>query len=133
MTPLQVIVDASAFVDVLVGSPAAGAVRERLRAHQLVAPAHFDAEVLSALGRLSRAGTLSERQAGDRVRRLAGAPVRREALPGLLAGAWGRRHNLRLVDALYVELAHQLGDIPLITTDGGLAASTANAELIQPG
>jgi predicted nucleic acid-binding protein len=46
--PDRVIVDASAMVDLLVGSPVSVAVHERLRARELHAPAHFDAEVLSA-------------------------------------------------------------------------------------
>lgn len=47
----------------------------------------------------------------------------------LLDGAWRRRHNLRLVDALYVELATQM-DAPVITTDAGLAAASSSAELV---
>ncbi|MGN6088011.1 MAG: PIN domain-containing protein, partial [Actinomycetales bacterium] len=31
-------------------------------------------------------------------------------------GSWARRHQLRLVDALYVQLAVELG-CPLVTTD----------------
>ena len=45
----------------------------------------------------------------------------------LLTGAWNRRGNLRLVDALYVELAEQL-DAPIITTDERLAATVPQAE-----
>ena len=127
--PDQVIVDASAMVDLLVGSPVSVAVHERLRARELHAPAHFDAEVLSAVGRLQRARHLSDRQAKTRLDRLAAAPIDRHGLPALLAGAWRLRHNLRLVDALYVELAHQL-DLPIITTDAGMAAASASAELL---
>lgn len=116
-------------VDLLVGSPVSPAVRERLRARELHAPAHFDAEVLSALGRLHRAGHLSDHQAKTRLDRLAAAPLDRHRLPTLLTGAWRLRHNLRLVDALYVELASQL-DAPIVTTDAGLAAASASAELV---
>jgi predicted nucleic acid-binding protein len=38
----------------------------------------------------------------------------------LVEGAWSRRQNLRLVDALYVELALRL-EAPLVTTGGRLA------------
>jgi predicted nucleic acid-binding protein len=127
--PERVIVDASAMVDLLTGSPLAGAVRDRLRAHELHAPAHFDAEVLSALGRLQRAGQLSPSQVKARIDRLAVAPVDRHALPPLLAGAWGLRQNLRLVDALYVELARQL-EFPIATTDTGMADASPLAELL---
>ncbi len=127
--PERLIVDASAMVDLLVGSPLAGAVRRRFQAHELHAPAHFDAEVLSALGRLHRGGHLSDRQTATRVGRLAAAPIDRHPLAPLVAGAWRRRHNLRLVDALYVELADQT-DMPIVTTDAGMAAAAPSAELI---
>lgn len=125
----RLIVDASAMVDLLVGSPQGAAIRARLRGHELHVPAHFDAEVFSALGRLERAGALTARQVKSRIERLEVAPIQRHLLAPLLSGAWKRRHNLRLVDALYVELAHQL-DSPIITTDSGLAAASSAAVLI---
>ena len=70
-----VIVDASAMIDLLVGSEVAGAVENRLRGHELHVPAHFDAEVLSALGRLQRAGEMSARLVTTRLQRVATAPI----------------------------------------------------------
>ena len=123
------IVDASAMVDLLVGSPIASAVQNRLRGHELHVPAHFDAEVLSALGRLHRAGELTVRQVTSRLQRVAAAPLQRHLLAPVLAGAWKLRDNLMLVDALYVELANQL-DAPVVTTDARLAAASSVAELL---
>lgn len=125
----DLVVDASAMVDALAGTALGPVVIARLRDHTLHAPAHFDAEVLSALGRLQRAGSLSVRQVNTRVARLQSAPVQRHLLAPLLDGAWRRRHNLRLVDALYAQLADDLG-VALVTTDAGLATATANAELV---
>ncbi|MDP8977550.1 MAG: PIN domain-containing protein [Actinomycetota bacterium] len=127
----DVVVDASAMVDALAGTPVGPAVAARLRDHTLHAPAHFDAEVLSALGRLQRAGVLSARQVGLRVQRLEAAPVQRHLLAPLLKGAWRRRHNLRLVDALYAQLADDLGTA-LVTTDAGLSFASATGELVEP-
>ncbi len=118
-------------VDLLVGSPQAAAIRERLRGSQAHVPAHFDAEVLSALGWLVRAGKLPARQAADRVRRLQRVPAERHALPPLLLQAWQMRQNLRLVDALYLALAQQIG-APVFTTDARLASATQVAHLIEP-
>jgi len=123
----RLIVDASAMVDLLVGSPPAASIQARLRGHELHVPAHFDAEVLSALGRLHRAGHLTARQTSARIDRAAAAPIERHLLAPLLAGAWKRRQNLRLVDALYVELAGRL-HAPIITTDAELAAASQAAE-----
>ena len=64
----EVVLDASAFVDLLLGNPLGAAVRTRLAGQSLRAPGHIDAEVLSALGRLSRAGDLDD----DTVTRLLG-------------------------------------------------------------
>jgi predicted nucleic acid-binding protein len=123
------IVDASAMVELLVGSPTAAALQHRLRGHELHVPAHFDAEVLSALGRLQRDGQLTVRQATTRLQHLAAAPLQRHFLAPLLNGAWKIRHNLRLVDVLYVELANRL-EAPVVTTDARLAAASPVAELL---
>lgn len=125
----QLVVDASAMVDLLVGSPLGDPVRRRLEHHQLHAPAHFDAGVLSALGRLHRGGKLSTIAVASRLRQLAAAPILRHELAALVEGAWSLRLNLRLVDALYVELALRL-EVPLVTTDSALAAASSTAELV---
>jgi predicted nucleic acid-binding protein len=87
--------------------------------------------VLSALGRLQRAGHLSPDQVEERIDRLATAPIDRHALPPLLAGAWRLRQNLRFVDALYVEFARQL-EVAIATTDTGMAGASPFAELLAP-
>lgn len=112
----EAVLDASAFVDLLLGNPLGVAVRARLAGQSLHAPGHVDAEVLSALGRLSRGGHLDD----DTVTRLLGraveAPIARHPVQELVTGAWARRSQLRLADALYVELAAVRG-APLVTTD----------------
>jgi hypothetical protein len=57
---------------------------------------------------------------GEQLTLLASKPVQRHLLPPLLAGAWARRHELRLVDA------------PLATTDRRLAGATPLAEMVEP-
>ena len=123
----HLVVDASVLVDLLVGSELATSIRDCLTGHELHAPAHFDAEVLSAMGRLHRAQLMTARQITARLGRLASAPIERHALPPLLAGAWRRRDNLRLVDALYVELADRLST-KVVTTDARLAGASSIAE-----
>jgi predicted nucleic acid-binding protein len=126
-----VVVDASVLVDVLAGTELAVAASNRLGDVVMHAPSHLDVEVLSALSRLHRAGSLTSGHVASSLEALASAPVTRHALPGMLAGAWARRHELRLTDALYVELATHL-DVPLLTTDARLARACPNAELVQP-
>ncbi len=115
-------------VDVLTGSSSARSVQAVLAGRNLHAPAHFDSEVLSAFGRLHHAGSLVEQEVSENLDLLAAASVERHALHLLVAGAWKRRENLRLVDALYVELAEKLSAV-LVTTDTSLARAYDNAEL----
>lgn len=127
----SLVLDASAMVDLLVGSEHAASIETHLHAAELHAPGHFDAEVLSALGRLHRAGQLTTRQVTERVSLVASSPIVRHPLAPLLTGAWRRRGNLRLVDAFYVELASQL-DTLIVTTDRGLASANRRVTLIEP-
>ncbi|MGH3025723.1 MAG: type II toxin-antitoxin system VapC family toxin [Gaiellaceae bacterium] len=127
--PEAVVVDASALVEALIGAQLGTAVRRRLRGCELHAPAHMDAEALSALGRLHRAGELDVATVSAALHELALAPIIREPLTGLLAGAWAARDQLRLVDALYVELATTL-QATLVTTDARLARARPGIELV---
>ncbi len=124
-----IVVDASAMVDLLLGGSRGAAVQARLRGVALQAPGHLDAEVLSALGRLYCSGHITARSVSQRVRTLSAAPIQRHSLPPLLAGAWRRRTNLSLLDAIYVELAELL-ELSLLTTDRRLAKATSRAQYV---
>jgi predicted nucleic acid-binding protein len=116
-------------VEYLVNTPLASRVADRIRGAEVSVPAHFDAEVLSALGRLHRGGDLSEVEVEQRIALTAQAPFQRHLLDQLLDGAWSFHQNVRLVDALYIELANQLNAI-IVTTDSGMAATANSAEHI---
>jgi predicted nucleic acid-binding protein len=128
--PESLVIDASVVVDLVARTPRASAVGARLRGSAWHAPAHLDAEVLSALGRLERAGKLNAGEAADSLLLLSELPIKRHPTPPLLLGAWTLRHVVRLVDGLYVELARQLG-LRLITTDQRLARAAPVAEAIN--
>jgi len=114
------VLDASAAVELLLGTAAGRRAADALLGGAVAAPAHFDAEVLSALGRLARAGKVTEGEVSLGLRRLSRAPIRRYPLAPLLTAAWERRANLSLRDALYVTLADRLG-ATLVTVDRRLA------------
>ena len=122
-------IDASALVDLLLGEELGRAVARRLEGRVLHAPAHVDAEVLSALGRLYRAGTIAADDTTRRIDALVSAPIERHPVPQLMVGAWHRREHVRLVDGLYVELAARL-HVPLVTTDGAFGRATDVAEVV---
>ena len=112
----EAVLDASAMVDLLLDNAIGRAVGARVAGHGLHGPAHLDAEVLSALGRLHRAGTVAAEDVDAMLADLATAPLQRHPVADLVVGAWGRRHQLRLADALSVELAAVLG-LTLVSTD----------------
>ncbi|WP_293059571.1 type II toxin-antitoxin system VapC family toxin, partial [Mycobacterium sp.] len=98
----DIVLDASAMVDLLTRRDNAEQIRLRLQNNVIHVPAHFEAKVLSALGRLWRAGQLDEADVSGLLTAVRRAPL-------------ARTH--RLVDGLYVELTQQL-HARLITTDG---------------
>jgi predicted nucleic acid-binding protein len=116
---MTIVIDASALVDVVCELPNGDHARSVVADGDAVfAPAHIDAEVLSALGRLHRAGDLVD--ANDRVELVRDFPIDRLPLPLLLPLAWSLREQIYLKDALYVALALTL-DAALLTTDQRLA------------
>lgn len=122
MSPTPVVVDASAVVEVLRTTELGGRVATALRGRSLATPAHLDAEVLSALGRLARgrwAAPDTVERALEQLRRL---PIERLPLPPLLQRAWGLRETIALRDGLYVAATEALGGT-LLTLDGRLARS----------
>lgn len=122
------VVDAALVVDLICGFPAAQPYRGALvSASAIAVPAHLDAEVLSALGRIDRAGRLT--RAAERLGALATFGATRWPLQPLLAPAWalccpGTRDRIATRDALYVALAMSL-DAILITSDGPLRRGAA--------
>jgi predicted nucleic acid-binding protein len=124
-----VVVDASVLVEMLARTPLAVSSRARLRRTEPHAPAHLDIEVLSALGRLNRAGALPMAEVEQSITLLTTMPVQRHSLVDLVADAWAQRGQLRLTDACYVALAARLG-VRLLTTDHRLARACPLAETI---
>ena len=117
------VVDAATVVDLVCNFPAAEPFRSALAsAVAVAAPAHLDAEVLSALGRLRRAGQLP--RAVDRVDALAAFRATRWPLRPLLLPAWALADRIAIRDALYVALALSL-DAILVTSDVRLRRGAA--------
>lgn len=109
------VVDAAMVVDLICDLPAADPYRAALAdATAVAAPAHIDAEVLSALARLQRAGQLS--RPTERVEALTDFAAMRWPLRPLLASAWALLDRIAARDALYVALVASL-DATLVTTD----------------
>ena len=95
-----------------------------------VAPAHLDAEVLSALAQPARANTLSSSAVDDMLDGLAELPIERMPLPILLNRAFDLRDNISMRGSLYVALA-QVMDASLITLDRRLAAACLQSSICK--
>jgi predicted nucleic acid-binding protein len=104
--------------------PRRAAVSARLASGDaLFAPAHLDAEVVSALRGLARVNRTVAKSVPAALAHLAGFPIRRTPLAPLLDRMWRLRDNVTPCDAAYVALAERL-DGPLITRDAKLASSS---------
>jgi predicted nucleic acid-binding protein len=120
------VVDASVLVSFYAADePRRPQITARLSAgHALYAPAHLDAEIVSALRGLARGNPALANAVPGAVRHLAGFPIRRMPLAPLLERMWQLRDNVTPYDAAYVALAERL-ESSLITCDAKLAAVSA--------
>lgn len=116
----DLLIDASAIVDLLVEGSRTDGVESRLRGARLAAPDVVGLEVVSALARLERAGRLP-RQGADAARDAwTRTSVRRLPLAYVEDRVWALRDRVRLSDAYYLAYAERLR-VPLLTCDARLA------------
>jgi len=110
------VVDASAYVDVVVGlAPVAGPAVNALTG-RIDAPAIFPAEVMSGLRGLLVAGHISDRAAAEASTNLTSARIQLHPFLPYAKRVWDLRANLTVYDAWYVAIAEALGQ-PLVTGD----------------
>ena len=120
----MIVADASAMLEVLLRTPAAPAIEERLfeGGETLHAPHLIDLEVVQVLRRYAAAGEISAERAREALDDLAAFRLRRWAHEPLTLRIWDLRQNLTAYDAAYVALAEALG-APLLTRDRRLASA----------
>jgi predicted nucleic acid-binding protein len=119
------VVDASVLVAFYVADePRRAAVVTRLGAgDELVAPAHLDVEVVSALRGLAMKFPAVASAAPAALAHLAAFPIRRARLGPMTERMWQLRNNMTPYDAAYVALAEELR-CAVVTCDAKLAASS---------
>ena len=123
----MIVLDASAAVEILLGSEIGGLVLDRLEWHSEVhVPEHFHLEAISALRRYALRGELGDLQAARALATLRELRVVRYPVLDLGEAIWELRDRLSAYDAAYLALARRL-DLSLLTTDAGLAVA-ARAE-----
>lgn len=128
----MIVVDASALLEVLLRTPAAEAVEDRLFAvgqtHH--APHLLDVEVAHVIRRYAAKGEIDAERGRLALADLADFPLRRYPHDFLLPRIWDLRNNLTAYDAAYVALAEVL-DTPLLTRDSRLAAAAGHRARIE--
>jgi predicted nucleic acid-binding protein len=113
-----IVIDASAFLEVLMRSTSGLAVEALLE--DTMAPDLLDAEVFHRLVRAEEGGALQRTQLDERLALLYDAPIERVPCRELLTTARRFATAISGYDALYAALAGCLR-CPLVTTDGRLA------------
>lgn len=128
----MIVLDASAAVDLLLSLPRGKAVGEHLRGHKVIAPSHFDVEVVNAIRRLTSRGYISEHEGEEAIETLSRLPIERWQAHKFNSNAFRLRNSVSMSDAYYVILAEAV-NAPLLTTDGRLARTTGHsAKVIFP-
>ncbi len=120
-------VDASALLEVLLRTPAADAVEQRLfePGQSLHAPHLLDIEAAQVLRRYALAGQISAARGRTALGDLGDFPITRYPHDMMLPRVWALRANLTAYDAAYVALAEAL-DATLLTRDARLASAAGH-------
>jgi predicted nucleic acid-binding protein len=127
-----IVVDASALLEILLRTPAAKAVEDRLFAPRetLHAPHLLDVEIAQVIRRYAANGEIDGERGRMALNDLADLNLRRYPHDFLLPRIWQLRNNLTAYDAAYVALAEAL-DAPLLTRDKRLAAAAGHHAHIE--
>jgi predicted nucleic acid-binding protein len=127
----MLVVDTSALVDALVGTPRNERLVRRLSGDgDLHAPHLIDVELLHALRRLVAGGDLTEDRAADARTDFADLTVVRYPHPSLADRIWALRHGLSAYDAAFIALSEALG-VPLVTCDARLARAPGHGARVE--
>jgi predicted nucleic acid-binding protein len=127
-----IVVDASAVIEVLLGTPAATRVAERLfdGGETLHAPHLLDVETAQVLRRYALAGALGAERGVEALEDLADFPITRYPHQPFLFRIWELRNNVTAYDAAYIALAEAL-DATLVTRDARLASAAGHRARIE--
>ena len=128
----MIVLDASAVVELVLGSERGSVVRARIQRpdESLHAPHLLDVEVASVLRRYQLSGELSSDEGREALSDLAGLDVVRYPHDALLPRVWELRTHVTPCDAVYLALAEIL-DAPLITLDRRLARARGHGARVE--
>ena len=124
----MIVVDASAILELLLGTEVGARIEERLLSprESLHAPHLLDVEVAQVLRRFAAAGKLSPERGRQALADLADLPLTRYAHDLLLPRIWDLRNNVTAYDAVYLALAEAVS-APLVTCDAKLRSAPGHS------
>ncbi|MGH8287211.1 MAG: type II toxin-antitoxin system VapC family toxin [Steroidobacteraceae bacterium] len=128
----MIVIDASAILDLLLGTDRAERIGARaLASHErLHAPHLLDIEIAQALRRLVQLKDITPGRAEQALDDFAGFVLQRYPHRELLPRIWQLRESLTAYDGAYIALAEAL-DAPLLTCDAKLARSHGHRAKIE--
>lgn len=128
----MIVVDASIVLDLLLRTPSAAAIGQRLfrRNETLHAPHLIDVEFLQVLRRYWLRHAIDDERAADAIQDFSDLPIERYSHELLAARVWELKDNLTAYDAVYVALAELL-EAPLVTADKGLSKAPGTRAAIE--
>ena len=127
----MIVVDASALIELLLGTQNAGRIGDRIfGGASLHAPHLLDIEVTHVLRRYVASSQLSAARGRQAVDDLMSLRLRRWSHLSLVPRVWALRDNLSAYDAAYVTLAEAL-DAPLLTCDRKLANASGHRAQVE--
>lgn len=128
----MIVVDASVVLELLLHTPAASSIAERVLGpgETLHAPHLIDVEVAQVLRRYEARGDIPAARGRRAIEILALFPLTRYPHEPLLPRIWALRSNLTAFDAAYVALAEGLG-AKLLTRDERLAKAPSARKVTE--
>ena len=128
----MIVLDASALVELLLGTAEGEAVARRIADPELSlhVPHLVDLEVVQALRRYVREREIDASDARLMLGELRALDLQRHAHEPLLDRVWALRSNLTAYDAVYVALAEAL-DAVLVSCDQRLARAPRGSERVE--
>ena len=128
----MIVVDASAVLELLLGTTAASDIQRRLfeTGESLHAPHLLDLEIAQVLRRYVLGGELTPQRGKHALTDLTDFPIIRYPHDLFLSRIWALRDNVTAYDAAYLALAESL-PAPLITCDARLATAPGHRVTIE--
>ena len=120
----MIVIDASAVIEILLGTRLARQCRDRVldSGDVCCAPHLIDVEVAQVLRRYAARSVITDQRGEQALEDLLDLPIERYPYDPLLARVWQLRHSVSAYDAVYVALAEVL-EARLVTCDARLAGS----------